>query len=181
MLEEWKDEKTKPFNSKYDLTGCDVALPEEEGVDVCNALVSKRLGDFIKSQMIMEEFANAYHLLEASVAAGSLKSWFRDQLNVNQSQNEFISSCMVNYRASNSKDMARTNCGDQVERFSEVKEDVGRTSSFSKVKEDVDRTSSRDMVVENSGSKEVRVTVVKETMIKSVKKLTLLLKEEQPG
>ena len=52
---------------------------------------------------------------------------------------------------------------------------------LSEVKEDVDRTSSRDMVVENSGSKEERVTVVKETMFQSVKKLTLLLKEEQPG
>ena len=102
-------------------------------------------------------------------------------MNVNQSQNGFVSSCMVNYRGSNYKDVARTNCGDQVERFSEVKEDVGRTSSFSEVKEDVDRTSSRDMVVEDSGSKEERVAVVKETRIKSVKKLTLLLKEEQPG
>ena len=49
MPEEWKDEKTKPFNPKPDLTACDVALPEEEGVDVCNAIVSKRLGDFIES------------------------------------------------------------------------------------------------------------------------------------
>ena len=96
--------------------------------------------------MVMEEFVNVYHLVEANVEAGSLKSKFRDQLNVNQSQNGFISSCMVNYRASNSKDMARTNCGDRVERFSEVKEDVGWTSTFSKLKEDMDRTSTSDMV-----------------------------------
>ena len=113
--------------------------------------------------------------MDASTAAGSLESWFKDQLKVNQSKDGFVRSYLVNNRASNSKDVVGTSSGDL------VKSHGSKEERFSRVKERckaVVSTRSEDMV-ESYGSKEERLSV--EVRIKSVQGLTLLLMEEQPG